>query len=35
LIVGVYRGADRTRLETKTGLFDKRDHWVVTTVEVK
>jgi hypothetical protein len=35
LIVGVYRAADRTRLETKTGLFDKRDHWVVTTVEVK
>ena len=35
LIVGVYRAADRTRLETKNGLFDKSDHWVVTTVEVK
>ena len=23
------------RLETKTGLFGKSDHWVVTTVEVK
>jgi hypothetical protein len=35
LIVGVYRAADRTRLETKTGLFGKSDHWVVKTVEVK
>ena len=35
LIVGVYRGADRIRLESKAGLFGKRDHRVVTTVEVK
>ncbi len=33
LIVGVYRAADRARLETKTGLFGRSDHWVVTTVE--
>jgi mannosyltransferase len=35
LIVGVYRAADRARLETKAGLFGKSDHWVVTTVDVK
>ena len=35
LIVGVYRAADRARLETKVGLFGKSDHWVVTTVDVK
>ena len=35
LIVGLYRAADRTRLETRTGLLGKSDHWVVTTVDVK
>ena len=35
LIVGVYRAADRARLETKAGLLGKSDHWVVTTVDVK
>ena len=35
LIVGVYRAADRARLETRAGLFGRSDHWVVTTVEVK
>ena len=35
LIVGVYRAADRARLETQAGLFGKHDHWVVTTVNVK
>ena len=35
LIVGLYRAADRTRLERRTGLLGKSDHWVVTTVDVK
>ena len=35
LIVGMYRAADRARLETKAGLFEKSDHWVVKTVEMK
>ena len=35
LIVGVYRAADRARLQTRAGLFGRSDHWVVTTVEVK
>ena len=35
LIVGVYRAADRVRLESKAGLLGKSDHWVVTTVNVK
>jgi uncharacterized membrane protein len=35
LIIGVYRAADRTRLERRTGLLGKSDQWVVTEVEVK
>jgi hypothetical protein len=35
LIVGLYRAADRVRLESKAGLRGKSDHWVVTTVDVK
>jgi uncharacterized membrane protein len=35
LIVGVYRAADRGRLETRVGLFGTSDHWQVTTVQVK
>ena len=35
LIVGVYPTADRARLETRTGLFGRSDHWFVTTVDVK
>jgi hypothetical protein len=35
LIVGLYRAADRVRLESKAGLLGQRDHRVVATVEVK
>ena len=35
LIVGLYRAADRARLEMKVGLLGKSDHWAVTTVDVK
>jgi hypothetical protein len=35
LIVGLYRAANRERLETRVGLFGRSDHRVVTTVEVK
>ena len=35
LIVGMYRAADRARLETRAGLLGKSDHWVVETLEVK
>ncbi len=34
LIVGVYRAADRVRLETRVGLFGTRDHWTVKKVEI-
>jgi hypothetical protein len=35
LIVGVYRAADRVRLESKAGLLGQSDHRVIATVEVK
>ncbi len=35
LIVGVYRAADRGRLQTKTGLLGQSDYWVVKGLEVK
>lgn len=34
LIVGVYRAADRVRLETRAGLFGAQDHWTVKIVTV-
>ncbi|OIO95812.1 MAG: hypothetical protein AUK03_04785 [Anaerolineae bacterium CG2_30_64_16] len=35
LIVGVYRAADRVRLETKVGWFGKSDHWMVKRLEIQ
>jgi len=35
LVAGVCRAGDRVRLETKTGLFVKSDHWTVKRLEIR
>ena len=34
LIIGIYRAADRGRLEGKAGIFGRSRHWVIGTVRV-
>ncbi len=35
LIVGVYRAADRTRFETRVGLFGTSDHWLIRRLTIR